>query len=130
MFSKELKTAYPEVTKFFINALNKEQLANSYLIISNQNEETVSFAKFIAKILNCKNNTDGFKEPCGHCLNCKWLDKNEHPQAFIVIEPDKESKKEQIKIDEIRELLQRLRISTDYYRVVFFKNANLNTLTS
>ena len=128
MFQEELSKAYPEVVSFFTNALLKNKLANSYVFIGNDDSVNLSFAKTIAKILNCNENKDSLKRPCNQCKNCTWIDKDEHPQAFICSKPDQKSKKEQIKIDSVRELLAALKTTSDYFRVVFFQHADLNSL--
>ena len=128
MFSKELSNSHPETARFFTNAILKNKLANSYIFIGKDNSKTLQFANNIAKILNCSENKDSINAPCGHCTNCIWLEKNEHPQAFIPVNPDIKSKKEQIKIDSIRELLNSLQITSDFFRVIFFQSSNLNSL--
>ena len=128
MFSESLKKRYQIQTAFFRNALLKNKLANSYIFISSSKNESFEFSLEIAKILNCKENTREKKGPWNICINCKWLNNNSHPQALITVQVEKESKKEQIKIDSIRELLNNLQVSSDYYRVIFFEESNLNIL--
>ena len=130
MFSESLKQRYPLQTDFFKNAILKNKLANSYIFISRNKDDLFKFSLEIAKILNCKENTPEKKEPCNICINCKWLNNNSHPHALITIQVEKESKKEQIKIDSIRELLGSLQICSDYYKVIFFEESNLNILSA
>ncbi|MBI3590318.1 MAG: hypothetical protein HY094_02930 [Candidatus Melainabacteria bacterium] len=126
MFSKNLTESYPEAIRFLTNAVLKDKLANSYIFIGKESNAILSIATNLAKILNCKNNLNS--TPCETCINCKWLEKNEHPQALITINPDLKSKKDQIKIDTVRELLNNLQITSEYFRVVFFQNSNLYSL--
>ena len=128
MFSTELTTTYPEVITFLTNAIKKNKLANSYIFIGKDLNDISSIAIYLSKILNCKENANKRDKPCGICTNCKWLEKKEHPQAFITISPDSKSKKEQIKIDIVRELLNTLKITSEFFRVIFFESSNLNTL--
>lgn len=128
MFSSELKDKYPSATKFFELAINKEHVANSYAFIGNNSSEIERFVVYLASILNCEKNP--FSKPCGSCINCNWLSKNEHPQALITVEPDSKSKKGQIKIDDIRELLSNLRNQSRFFRVVYFKNASMVSLSA
>lgn len=130
MFSESLKQRYPLQTDFFKNAILKNKLANSYIFISRSRDDLFKFSLEIAKILNCKENVSEKKEPCNICINCKWLNNNSHPHALITIQAEKESKKEQIKIDSIRELLSSLQISSEYYKVIFFEESNLNILSA
>ena len=126
MFSQDLTSNYPSAVKFFTNAIEKNKLANSYVIIGRDIEGISSVILHLAKILNCEKNC--FSTPCEKCINCNWLNKKEHPQALITITPDPKSKKEQIKIDNIRELLNALNNTSSYYRVVFFTNAAFQSL--
>lgn len=132
MFSLELTKQYPETTSFITNAILKNKLANSYVFIGRNINDILLITTEIAKILNCEQNKDTLtiSNPCGKCLNCRWLDKYEHPQALICIAPDETAKKEQIKIETIRELLTILKTSSAYFRIIFFKNSNLVTLPS
>lgn len=129
MFSKELTNSYPTVVQFLTNAITKNKLANSYVFIGKDITSIIDISTNIAKILNCTHNQNSLSTPCNNCINCKWLNKKEHPQALIIISPDATSKKEQIKIDAIRELLNTLNTTSDFYRVIFFQNASLNTFT-
>lgn len=128
MFSKELTDSYPEAIKFLTNSINKNKLANSYIFIGRTVNDLTLCAINLAKILNCEQNKITFSTPCGICTNCKWLEKNEHPQALHIISPDIDSKKEQIKIDSIRELLNSLLITSTYFRIICFQKSNLNSL--
>ncbi len=128
MFSRELILNYPYATRFLTNAISKDKLANSYVFIGNDSKDLTELVINLAKILNCKNNAKN-SIPCDQCLNCKWLNKNEHPQALIKISPDPQSKKEQVKIDTIRELLNTLQITSGYFRVIYFEDASSNCLS-
>ena len=127
MFPNNLQTNYPEVVKFLTNAILKGQLANSYVFIGKDSDVILKFTKVLAKILNCKKNKN---IPCEQCTNCKWIERNEHPQALITVSPDPESKKEQIKIDNIRELLNTLNTTSEYFRVIYFPSSSLQFLPS
>ncbi len=126
MFPKDLTNNHPATVKFFTNAIEKNKLANSYVFIGRDIEGISGIVLHLAKILNCENNR--FSTPCEKCINCNWLNKKEHPQALITITPDPKSKKEQIKIDSIRELLSALNNTSRYYRIVFFTNASFYSL--
>lgn len=128
MFSEKLKTNFPETTKFLTNALIKGKMANSYIFISKDFNNSFSIAKELSKILNCE--IAPLTIPCNQCINCKWLEENKHPHALKTISPDLESKKEQIKIEAIRELLESLNTSSQYFRVIFFQESSLQQLPS
>ena len=131
MFSADLKSSYPEAIEFLTNAILKGRLANSYVLIGKDSDDILKITKTVAKILNC--HRKGLSEqlstpPCEQCTNCKWIERNEHPQALITVSPDPESKKEQIKIDNIRELLNVLNTTSEYFRVIYFQTSNLQSL--
>ena len=140
MFPSDLKSNYPEATKFLTNAILKERLANSYVFIGKDSDDILKIAKTLAKILNCSRDLPRrpwraspsagqvSTAPCEQCINCKWIESNEHPQAFITVSPDPESKKEQIKIDNIRELLNTLNTTSEYFRVIYFHSSSLQFL--
>ncbi len=133
MFPNDLQTDYPEVAKFLTNAILKNRLANSYVLIGKNPNDILRISKTLAKILNCTDkglSVHTLSKPCEECLNCKWIERDEHPQAFINVKADPESKKEQIKIDNIRELLNTLNITSDYFRIVFFQASSLQFLPS
>lgn len=129
MFSKDLETGYPSVIKFLTNAILKKRLSHSYVFISRYQRDSVLIANNLSKILNCKKNKNSFSIPCEECIDCKWINNNSHPQALSIITPDGKNKKEQIKVDSIRELLKDLRISSQYFRILLFPDSTLQTLT-
>lgn len=136
MFNSDLAKNYPTAVKFLTNAITKNRLANSYVFVGNDINDIQNLVVNLAKILNCEKNT--FLKPCEGCTSCKWLERNEHPHALINITFEEKTKKvaegeprqrrEQIKIESIRELLSNLTISSTYFRVVFFKNSDLYSL--
>lgn len=128
MFTPEILKEFPEASSFFYNAISKDRMANSYIFVGNNTDLIKIFSQNLSKILNCLNKNKDLT-PCNTCLNCKWINEDKHSHAFITIEPELESKKEQIKVEKIRELINSLNITSDYYRVIFFKKSSLNCLT-
>ena len=128
MFSQDLVIKYPTATRFLTYAISKNKLANSYILIGKNADDIALIVFDLAKILNCEQNKKIFSTPCENCINCKWLNRNEHPQAVLTINAEPKSKKEQIKIETIRELLNTLKITSDYFRVVLIKTSNLHSL--
>ena len=128
MFSANLTKQYPSVTKFLTASITQNKLANSYIFIGNDTGEITQLVINLAKILNCEKNK--YSNPCNICTTCKWIEKNEHPHALTIITHDEKSKKEQIKIEIIRELLEKLNITSDFFRVIFFQKSNLNYLSA
>ena len=130
MFPNDLQTIYPEATKFLTNAVLKNRLANSYVFIGKDSNDLLKITKTLAKILNCSRDLPRqvSTAPCEKCTNCKWIERDEHPQALITVSPAPESKKEQIKIDKIRELLNTLNTTSEYFRVIYFQASGLQSL--
>lgn len=128
MFPDYLTESYKTPITFLTKAIKENKLANSYIFIGKDVKDILSVVVTIAKILNCEKNKNLTLPPCESCINCRWLEKNEHPQALITISPDSKSKKEQVKIETIRELLNTLNLSSNFFRIVFFQNPNLNFL--
>ena len=136
MFNSDLAKNYPVAVKFLTNAITKNRLANSYVFVGNDINDIQKLVVNLAKILNCEKNI--YSMPCESCISCRWLERNEHPQALINITFEEKTKKaaegeprqrrEQIKIESIRELLSNLTISSSYFRIVFFKNSDLYSL--
>lgn len=127
MFPDELTKFYPEATEFLTNAVKKNMLANSYILLSKNPDGLLPIVTSLAKIINCKKGDKATFNPCNSCINCRWLDKKEHPQALWIINPDSNGKKDQIKIDTIREILNSLNNTSEFYRIIYFQNSNLYT---
>ena len=126
MFSEDLKLKYKEAIKFLNNAISRNKLANAYVFIGREKQDLLLIAKSLSKRLNCIQVTE--TKPCENCINCKWIEHNEHPQAFTIISPSPDSKKEIIKIDSIREMISMLNNSSDYFRVIYFEKSSLESL--
>lgn len=126
MFDETIKKAYPTISTYLANAVRKAKLANCYTFIGKDNEDASLIASNIAKILNCTGNIHLDSSPCNSCTNCRWLEKKMHPEALIIVTPDAKSKKDQIKIDSIRELISTLQITSKYFRVIFFPESSLS----
>lgn len=127
MFSNELIKCYPEAINFLTNAVKKNRLASSYILVGKNPDGLLPVVISLAKILNCKKRDKATFNPCNNCINCRWLDKKEHPQALWIINPDSNGKKDQIKIDTIREILNSLSNTSEFYRIIYFQNSNLYT---
>lgn len=128
MFPTSLTKEYPEAINFLTNALFKNKLANAYIFIGKDDVANLDIACNLAKILNCKENLKTLNTPCGKCINCLWIEEKEHPQALIIVSPEEKSKKDQIKVDTIREILSTLTTTSNFYRIIFFQSSNLTYL--
>lgn len=128
MFSEELKRKQNFVADFFAGVLQKNKLVNAYFLLGDAQRDKLDFARELTKILNCKENHGEYKEPCGKCMNCKWIDTATHPMTPIYLEPKAESKKQIITIDAIKTLQTELAKTSEYYRVVIIPDASYMVL--
>jgi DNA polymerase-3 subunit delta' len=79
----------------------------------------IAVAKTVAMALNCQKNSDG-ANPCGHCLPCRQIIADSHPDV-LVIEPQGNY----LRIDQIRKLLNTLALKpfTAGHRVVIISDS-------
>lgn len=93
MFS-ELYKYQPIATKIVQNAYRQKRVAHAFAISGAEETQLHLFAQWFMAVFSCDNNDDGF--PCGECVHCKQILKDEYIGTYI-IEPDGASiKKEQI----------------------------------
>lgn len=107
------------VSEFFNQSLTKDHLARAYLLVGNAQQAKFDLVKQINKVLNCI-------EPnaCGRCQNCRWIEANTHPRTPIYLKPDEESRKQVIKVEQIRELQGELSQSSEFFRIVIIEDAS------
>jgi DNA polymerase-3 subunit delta' len=110
-------------------AMARGRLSHAYLFLGPEGVGKACVARAVAAALNCQQlRQDG--DACGACPSCRRLMAGTHPD-FLIIAPDIEANKLQIKIEKVREL----RRLTEYpplgdgWRVVLIKPAEaLNAL--
>lgn len=83
-------------------AYDRGQLAHAYLLSGDAMMGQRQFAWHYAQWLLCSNPSD--KNPCGKCSECELFIATTHPDFYTLLASNSES----IKIDQIRELQQRL----------------------
>src|SRR5437868_10328745 len=99
-----------ESVRLLQRGLENGRLAHAYLFTGSDLDELASVARTLAKTLCCENpprrGPTGLPlDCCDACVSCRKVDEELHPDV-IPIRP--ESKLRQIKIEQIRELLDRL----------------------
>lgn len=134
-FQESLKSQIPSLTEYFENVLLKDKLSNGYIFAGGNEKLKDLLVSQLGKTINCSENIKqrkdegrnlkfSFLPPCEKCHSCLWLNSGKHPEVPIVIEPDFEkSKKGVVLLPQIQELLQRLNILSDYYRIIIIKKA-------
>ena len=95
--SETIKIRQPHFYELFTRVFLKQQFAHAYLIESRSEQEGIIFSTWLAEHLFCEDKKEG--KPCGACVNCERINRNDFPDMLIV-EPDGQS----IKVDQIREI--------------------------
>lgn len=107
-------------TQFYLlqQAFQQDRLSHAYLLSGIAGLGKTEFAKQFAQFLLCDTNNN-----CGNCRSCKQMQANTHPD-FIFIAP--EEKNHSIKIDQIRELGEKLSRTAHHsgYQVVVISPAD------
>src|SRR5690242_7946223 len=101
MSFKDIKNQ-PQVVSILEKALLKNRLPHALLFAGPSGAGQREIAVETAKILFCENKKS--LEPCGICVHCRQLEKNSHPD-FFVLEPEEDTRV--IKIEAVRELIAR-----------------------
>ena len=115
---------------FLSRSLANNKLASSYVFSGPDNMGKTKLAEHLARIILCEKKSDTFGEkPCGFCSSCKKFDfqnseENLAHNDFYVIKKEKDKKN--ISVDQIRELIHSLGMSSfsDSYKVGIIKHAD------
>lgn len=142
LFSTSLHEKQNFAAKFFEQALQKNALANAYLLVGSNIADKLDFAKELVMILNCQSNLGrgdsglfgeaeiehNYNPPCNECTNCKWISSDTHPATPIFLKPKEDSRKAIIVVDQVKNLQTELSKSSEYYRVVIVPEASYTAL--
>lgn len=99
---EEFNAFQPQVAQMLMNSFKKGRLSHAYIFDGPRGTKKLDAAFLFAKRLLCPH-PDADQNPCGGCTNCERIDKNVHPNVFL-IQPDGEF----IKIDQIRRMITEL----------------------
>jgi len=80
--------------EFLKNKFEAGQLSHSYLFSGNNQIGKKDFAKDFIKLVNCQNE----KKPCGKCVNCQMIEKENFPDLMVIKSEDGG----EVKIEKIR----------------------------
>lgn len=117
-----LSVDYPFLTNYFETAISNKnsRLAQSIVFYGNDLEAQYTFAKEIARLLNCT----GDKSDSCDCLNCKWIREEKHPSILTISKvdnkPDGDESKTVISVKQAELVRNSFITGSDYYRVFIF----------
>jgi len=119
--------------KFFQKAVQNKRLFHAYLFVGGELKQKELFVLELAKIINCLNFDHTAYRSCGQCLNCRWIDQEQHTKALFRLKLESKnivSSKQTIKLEQIRELLGFLYKKSEFYRVVFVEHSEKEFLVT
>lgn len=104
-----------------MGAAKSERVPNAYLFVGADPKALFDEALLLAGVLNCTEKAD---QACGICDNCKKIARRMHPDLFIISNPGKS-----IKIDEIRAVTDYVKYGPTCakWKVVIVDGADLMT---
>lgn len=126
-YNDEISQKYPKLIEYFEKGIHNEKLNISHCLLFWGPDITsqCELALEIARILNCSKEGN----PECDCLNCKWIKEQAHPAVKIYTRLDfketsssdeETSGKKNININQAKEIINELAVSSDYHRVYIF----------
>ncbi len=112
--------AQDHIIDHFKKAIKADHLSHAYIFTGQNGVGKTLFAKEFAKALNCRNDKN---DSCNSCSNCIRIEKNSYPDIFWT---DREEKAKFIKIEDIRNLQNTVRLSPleSDYKIFIIKEAD------
>lgn len=109
---------HKNILNFLENSLTKGKTANSYLFYGPQNIGKTAVAFQFIKTLSCI----GKNKPCGKCVNCAQIENGVFPDLIKI---KKEEEKNDISIDQVRQMKERLFRGSflNLYKIGFIEEA-------
>lgn len=131
MFTTALQNRQPLACRLLQAAAQRRALANAYLLTGSARGDKLELALQLAAALNCTNESD----PNRHssclaratqpedkwCLNCRWISRSEHPQAWLVLK--RGADKAKISVEKARLLCEEILKSSAFFRVIVVTEA-------
>lgn len=84
--------------QWFANAIRKNRLASTFLLIGPSGIGKRTFAGLIAKTMLCTTNEPALFQPCGHCEACSQVEADTHPDVLRV---SKKEDKTELAMDQL-----------------------------
>lgn len=125
MFKEIFKQKNKTAAKFVENSINLNRQIQGLILEGDNSFVQYFFTLETARILNCK----GDKEPDCACVSCKWLRSGEHPAVTVVspldFKPSSDKSTTVISVEQTREIIKTLSVSSDYHRIFIFTDARI-----
>jgi len=124
IFSPTLQSAQPLACRLFEAALSRGKVANAYLLVGRAAADKLSLARQLAAYVNCQGTSRHKGGSCLvneadmklFCLNCQWIAKGEHPQAWWMVTG--EGKSQKIPVEKVRGLTEELSKTSTFVRII------------
>ena len=121
-----------QILEFFNLVFSKDKLVNASLVVGeNSYQDNMELFVSINKTLNCVHNqghlSSEFKQPCGICDSCTWIQNNEHPKTPLVLEREEGAKT--VKVSQVHKLQEELSQSSPYYRLILIPEADFEVFS-
>jgi hypothetical protein len=129
IFGQTLKGAQPLACRLLEAAVSYGKLANAYLLVGRATGDKLELVRQMACYFNCQASD---KSTCGSCLargqqesafclNCQWISRCEHPQAWLSLEGEGKSGK--IPVEKARLITEELGKTSPFVRIVVVPEA-------
>ena len=130
VFESKLAQRQTLACNILTTAAANSRLAHAYLFVGRALSDKLQVAKFLAAYLNCSHADKVSRGSClasgtaqsGWCQNCRWLDKDEHPQAWLPLTGEG-LKSGRIAVEKSRILAAELIKTSTYTRCVVIPEA-------
>ncbi|MBU0467815.1 MAG: hypothetical protein KKD07_04465 [Candidatus Omnitrophica bacterium] len=124
MITKDIQVNYSIVERFK-NLESTKRLAHAYLFVGSAHIGKTETALTIAKMFCCEGEPAGEQLFCGQCSSCKKIDSSCHPDIHFI----NSDFGEQIKIEQIRELLTQVKLRPFMAQKKIFIIKNVENIT-
>lgn len=117
-----LDSKYPFLMKYFSKGIENpdKNIAHCILFYGTDIKAQYDLAMEIARMQNCT----GTRKPDCTCLNCNWINENQHPAVLTISKvdnkPANDDTKQVISIEQARMIKNDLLVTSDYHRVLIF----------
>lgn len=120
---------HKHIIKHLIRAVKSDNLAHAYIFSGPESVGKMTVAGKFAKLLQCSNSKkeEDVFDYCDHCKDCYDIDRNSHPDLFIL-----EKQGLEIKISQIRELIDNFSLKnySAPYKIAIINNADRMNIES